>query len=240
MGSLLKAGLKRYLLFPGDILPDVLVPILVVIIISSVYASRELPGYGNMVLYVAAANLAYSLQSWIRARIEGKIRLGEFQVMLTKPVEPARFEALLMLSRELLPLAVSLLVFLWLYGQLGGKNLHVVLFLIFLGWLFYFLLSSGIAYFAVFTNTTWAMEVFLVSIPMTLFGGSFIPLELLPDWVRVVATYLPFKYFNEAVGLAVLGKEVDVLPAVLWTGAALLFERLSWWAAKREMVGWGG
>ena len=81
---------------------------------------------------------------------------------------------------------------------------------------------------------------------MTLFSGSTIPLWFYPESIRVVANYLPFKYFifepiNIFLGKVTPYQAVNiVLCQFMWLTIFLIAERIIWHYAQRVVTVQGG
>ena len=134
----------------------------------------------------------------------------------------------------------SFLTFLVLYNLYGGTNLHLYLIGVLLTVIFYILLGQVIGYLATWFYTIWGFQSMLVYLPSLLFGGSLIPLDLLPSWLRETASFLPWKSLHYDVAMIVLGKDPNFLPLLLWIGFLFFLERILFFVASRAWESWGG
>ncbi|MEV1059537.1 MULTISPECIES: ABC transporter permease [Micromonospora] len=81
---------------------------------------------------------------------------------------------------------------------------------------------------------------------ITLFSGALVPLAFLPEWMRVIATYLPFVGMASTPALLYTGslEGSDATTAVLvqaaWAVALWWLARLMWSAAARKLTVHGG
>ncbi|EWM64885.1 hypothetical protein MCBG_02018 [Micromonospora sp. M42] len=81
---------------------------------------------------------------------------------------------------------------------------------------------------------------------ITLFSGALVPLAFLPEWMRVIATYLPFVGMASTPALLYTGSldGSDATTAVLvqaaWAVALWWLARLMWSAAARKLTVHGG
>ena len=76
-------------------------------------------------------------------------------------------------------------------------------------------------------------------------GGLFLPMEMLPDWLRKIAVWLPFRYVtNVPARLFVAFEPGEALRAAAGQVAYILVMTvvvsLVWRAARRRMVVHGG
>ncbi|MFI8802616.1 ABC transporter permease [Micromonospora chalcea] len=81
---------------------------------------------------------------------------------------------------------------------------------------------------------------------ITLFSGALVPLAFLPEWMRVIATYLPFVGMASTPALLYTGslEGSDATTAVLvqaaWAVVLWWLARLMWSAAARKLTVHGG
>ena len=76
------------------------------------------------------------------------------------------------------------------------------------------------------TIDTFNFPVFLLITPMMLFSGTFFPLDVLPDWAKVIAYLLPLTHLAELLRSVMLNLPVPHLGwnlAMLLGGSAVLF-----------------
>jgi ABC-2 type transport system permease protein len=63
-----------------------------------------------------------------------------------------------------------------------------------LGYLTAFFLKMTMGYVAFWATNTEGIFVFMISLEMV-FTGNFLPLQAMPDWVRMIGDWLPYRYF---------------------------------------------
>ena len=96
-----------------------------------------------------------------------------------------------------------------------------------------FLLGATITCVAFWTTRVYALNEFYHAL-VVLFGGQFVPLELMPPFIQQLAQFLPFqllKYFPVQLILGRLPPEViirDFILAVVWFGLALALFQWVW------------
>jgi ABC-2 type transport system permease protein len=96
-----------------------------------------------------------------------------------------------------------------------------------------FLLGATITCIAFWTTRVYALNEFYYAL-VVLFGGQFVPLELMPSVIQQIAQYLPFqllKYFPIQLILGRLPAEVIVRDfglGLVWFGLALLLFQWVW------------
>lgn len=120
--------------------------------------------------------------------------------------------------------AVLMIGVIAMFGVIEATALVVIPFAL-LGGLFF--AALGMTFTAVCpTIDSFNLPVFLFVYPMFLFGGTFFPIDVLPGWARVVASWLPLTHvahFVRAACLGNLGPGVLVDLAYLAVGTPILF-----------------
>ena len=88
------------------------------------------------------------------------------------------------------------------------------------------------------TISQFNVPIFVIIMPMFTFGGTFFPVEILPDWALVVALALPLTHLALLTRAAVLGwSNAPLLGSALYvTAFALVLVALALWRMKRRLV----
>lgn len=90
-----------------------------------------------------------------------------------------------------------------------------------LGLIMYFCISLALALCGFWTTETWALRFFFMII-LDVCSGTFLPLDLYPDWLSRIFLSLPFAQIVYIPARVFLGKPVDIPQAVmvslLWIG----------------------
>ena len=88
------------------------------------------------------------------------------------------------------------------------------------------------------TISQFNVPIFVIIMPMFTFGGTFFPVEILPDWALVVALALPLTHIALLTRAAVLGwSNAPLLGSALYvTAFALVLVALALWRMKRRLV----
>jgi len=88
------------------------------------------------------------------------------------------------------------------------------------------------------TISQFNVPIFVIIMPMFTFGGTFFPVEILPDWALVVALALPLTHIALLTRAAVLGwSNAPLLGSALYVVAiALSLVALALWRMKRRLV----
>lgn len=180
------------------------------------------------------------------------LRQGQIGVELLRPVDmQLRFyvEALAGMAvgfmRQVLLLAVVAWLFLGLQVPRDPAVWGVSLLVLLLGYTVLFLFDWAYSSLAFYTTETWGLHVLREGVA-TFFSGALLPLTMLPDWLRSVASAMPF-----AQGLyAPVGLFTGVIPLTaaprvllgqaLWVFGLLLFSRFAFARAVRVVTVQGG
>ena len=102
-----------------------------------------------------------------------------------------------------------------------------------LGFAIGFLIGAALTCIAFWTTRVWALYEFYNGL-VVLFSGQFVPLQLMPQAIQVIAKYLPFQLFKYFPIQIILGRistaEIiqGYLMGFLWLGVALIFFRWVW------------
>ncbi len=241
--SYILVGLKRYKTFPLDVLIDALKgPVLLLIIPSLWYGIGAVGSFSlrELFLYTAASHLLVLLPIYVSFPVANMIRTGFLPSLLTKPVNLSSYLFLRNLGSTFVSLVSSLLVFAVIYKVYGGVNIALFFLGLSLAVVFYLLLGQIIGYLATWFYTIWGFQSILVYLPSLLFGGSLVPLDLLPSWLVDVASFLPWKSLHYDVAMIVLGRSPNFLPLLLWIAFLAVLERIVFHVASKRWESWGG
>jgi ABC-2 type transport system permease protein len=126
---------------------------------------------------------------------------GVLKRVLATPVKPFNFIAANVVTR--LMISVIQAAILIAIGVLAFKahvlgSYWLVFFLVLVGAIMFLGLGFAISGFAKTVESVPAIAN-LVIFPMLFLGGTFFPLDTMPDWLQNIAKYLPLTYFSEAL-----------------------------------------
>jgi ABC-2 type transport system permease protein len=237
---------------------DVLPPFMMVFVWVAAYRETEqISGYTLATMlgyYLGLALLRSALTTHPEWDIAEAIRDGKLALLLLKPLDPWGYwlvgDVPWRLTRLLMLAPIMLIAFVLLGGQLQPMNpgvetalaLALSLPLAFL-LCFFLKLLIGFAGF-------WLLEINalagLFEVAIYLFGGTIVPLELLPESLRIMAALLPFEYiyaFPLALALGrVDGDEIwrGLALQAFWTAGLFWLARLFWRGGLRRFEAVGG
>jgi len=142
-----------------------------------------------------------------------KIQDGSLSSEIILPVHPILTRTLMnnlafkvITAVVLIPIWILLsLLFQPTFASVTLTNLLLSIPALIFGFAINFLLSAAIVCVAFWTTRVWALYR-LYGIPVALFSGQFVPLQLLPKILQNMAVYLPFQLFKYFPTQLILGK----------------------------------
>lgn len=70
-----------------------------------------------------------------------------------------------------------------------------------------------------------------VMVPMAFLSGAFLPLAMMPDWLRAVSNVLPLRYMNDGISASLRGESMPaadwLLPVAVFAGVTVLFSAVA-------------
>lgn len=170
-----------------------------------------------------------------------KIQDGTLSGELIRPIHPLLANTLTVnLANKTLNFLVSIPVWLILalifqpdFSHVTLQNILAAVPIMILGFLMSFLISSAITSIAFWTTRVWAIHEFYFSI-FVMLSGQFVPVNLMPEIIQIVARYLPFQFFIYMPIQIILGKlnQQEILQgyalAAVWLVIAYLLFRWVW------------
>ena len=142
-----------------------------------------------------------------------KIQDGSLSSEIILPVHPLLTRTLMnnlafkvMTTFVLIPVWLLLsLLFQPTFSTVTLTNVLLTIPALIFGFAINFLLSSAIVCVAFWTTRVWALYR-LYGIPVALFSGQFVPLQLMPKIIQTMSIYLPFQLFKYFPTQLILGK----------------------------------
>ncbi len=181
-----------------------------------------------------------------------KIQDGSLSSEVILPVHPLLTRTLMnnlafkvMTSLVLIPVWILLwLLFQPTFASVTLTNVLLTIPALVFGFAINFLLSSAIVCIAFWTTRVWALYR-LYGIPVALFSGQFVPLQLMPKIIQTISIYLPFQLFKYFPTQLILGKlsEHDILIGygmdIAWLIIVYFVFRLAWRAGLKQYTAVG-
>jgi ABC-2 type transport system permease protein len=170
-----------------------------------------------------------------------KIQDGTLSNELIRPVHPLLTNTLMnnlsfkaLTTFVLIPVWILLsLLFRPAFTTVSWTNIALTVPALILGFVVNYLLSAAIVCVAFWTQRVWALYR-LYGIPVALFSGQFVPLQLMPRFIQDLAVYLPFQSFKYFPTQLILGKlsSEEILrgyaTGLIWLAIALTLFRWAW------------
>jgi len=210
------------------------------------YTAGEFAGY--FIAWTLVRNITTGWSPW---GIEWRIRRGDFNALLLRPMHPYFFDMGEMLGDKmtagvtLLP-TIALLV--WAFRPeftIVPWALVALLPVLALAFLLRYTLMYALAITAFWTTRVTAL--FELWFALEFFtSGRIAPLTVLPDWAQQIANVLPFQWMFYFPLELLLGRRTPqealtgVLIQVVWLIATVIVFRLVWRAAVRRYAAVGG
>ncbi|MBW0091311.1 ABC transporter permease [Pseudonocardia sp. KRD-184] len=221
----LRLEILRVLRVPQLLVFTVVLPLVLFLVFANLFGAARFGGVSStaytMQGMAAYGSLGGALFSTAAIALERRIGWNR-QLRLT-PLPPSRYVLVKGLAAWLVTLPGLVLVYtagallgvalpLWRWFALAGVTWTALLPFVVLGIALGFTGSS---------ESVQAVSTFVL-LALSLLGGVWFPIEILPEWVQAVARALP-SYWLNAAGRAVIGG-----PGIGWTGVGVL---LAWTAA---------
>ncbi len=170
-----------------------------------------------------------------------KIQDGTLSGEIIRPIHPILTNALTnniafkaLTTLVLLPVWVMLwLLYTPIFASTSWVNILLSIPTLIIGFFINFLLSSAIVCVAFWTQRVWALYR-LYGIPVALFSGQFVPLQLMPKVIQDISVYLPFQLFKYFPTQLILGKlsGTQILQGytmdIIWLFIAFVIFRWTW------------
>jgi ABC-2 type transport system permease protein len=181
-----------------------------------------------------------------------KIQDGSLSSEIILPVHPMLTHTLMnnlafkaMTSFVLIPVWIVLsFLFQPVFFSVTLTNVLLALPSLVIGFAINFLLSSAIVCIAFWTTRVWGLYR-LYGIPVALFSGQFVPLQLMPKIIQTISVYLPFQLFKYFPTQLILGKlsASDILLGysmdILWLVIVYILFRIAWRAGLKQYTAVG-
>jgi ABC-2 type transport system permease protein len=170
-----------------------------------------------------------------------KIQDGTLSSELIRPIHPILTNALTttlafkaLTTIALIPIWI-MLAFLFhpTFASVSATQLLLTVPALIIGFIVNFLITSAITCLAFWTQRVWSLYR-LYGIPVALFSGQFVPLQLMPKVIQDIAKYLPFQLFKYFPTQLILGKlstqEIisGYVMGILWVVLAFILFRFVW------------
>ena len=170
-----------------------------------------------------------------------KIQDGTLSGELIRPIHPVLTNTLMnniafkaLTTLVLIPVWIVLsLLFKPTFDSVTWANLLLSVPALIIGFAVNFLIGSSIVCVAFWTQRVWALYR-LYGVPLALFSGQFVPLQLMPKVIQDVAFYLPFQLFKYFPTQLILGKlSVEEIlrgytVGIVWLIISYILFRFAW------------
>jgi ABC-2 type transport system permease protein len=230
--ALFKVGFYEAVAYRAEMLVWVLsttMPLIMLALWSAVARDAPVGRYGQaqFVAYFLATFIVRQLTgAWVSWQMNYEVRQGTLSMRLLRPIHPLwayaaeNLSALPMRMVVALPAAVIALIVLELRQLSVDPVLWLIWCMAMLGaWLITFLANLSIGCLSLYMESSLKlMDVWLAV--FFVFSGYLMPVELFPNWLKIVADWLPFEYQ--------IGFPVGLMTAAYSRSAALLMLARQW------------
>lgn len=256
-----RSGLSSLLEYRMDYFSNSFLSLLVLIGVqyflwNSVFAGRDNLVIGqytsdSMFLYVIfAAVYGVIIRSGrIEKNVSEEIRKGDLNKYLIKPISHLGFSgALATADRVGVIISTSIIIpFIPFFTQshISWEGIAWSSLLVCMAMIIKFFISMAISYLAFWFEETWTFHV-IFDISMWFLSGSLVPLDLLPDWLARISSFLPFQYLSYvpaalSVGLMPINQaSLHIAICFSWCMFTWLITRIIWNAGIRSFGAYGG
>ena len=114
-------------------------------------------------------------------------------------------------KRQVASFAVSPLLYLVAFGYAMGGEFHMV----------------------VKSHADLSLLTSFVITPMAFLGGTFFPLDRLPEWARSILYFLPLTHASNAIRAAALGQNVDLCSFIVLAAIGVVFFVIALFTANK-------
>lgn len=229
-------------------------PLVMLAVWLSLAQNGPIGGYaeGDFVAYYLLAFYMRQMTAvWVAWELDYDIRHGDLNIKLVHPLNPIHEYIAFNLADKLMRFVLFtplVLLVAWAVPQtrLGWtiENLVIFAFALVGAWLMRFLTQYALGLFAFWTSQALVLQdVFWML--FLLLGGGVAPLDLLPDPLRTMAMYLPFR-FMLSFPIEVMMEQISWTEKVsglgviaIWSGILYLAYRLLWWRGLRRFGAFG-
>jgi len=255
MPTMLRVGMAETIAYRAEMIVWILtttMPLVMLALWTSV--AREAPfrayAQADFVAYYLAALIVRNLTSnWVAWQIGEEIRMGTLSMRLLRPVHPfagylaTHLAAIPMRALVVLPV-VAIMFVTSARDVIVTDAPRLALFGVSVAgaWLLVFATFVAIGSLAFFLEKSMSLVEVYFGLFMLL-SGYMIPLDLMPGWIRDVATWLPFRYMLGGPVEILIGRAPDA-GAVLaaqwaWVAGMGLAAALIWRAGIRRFEAYG-
>lgn len=242
-----RRSLRRFLRVPSNAVSVIVYPLIQLLLFSQLFADIvRLPGFAGTTSYLAylvPGQVAFTVliaTSWAGSGLLLDLHTGFLDKLRVAPVHRGAI-----LAGELAPIAFEaaamggvVLLVAWLLGAGVGTGIPGALAIIAIGGLFGFA-WAGISFAAALLTRSdqAAGTISMLFFPLAFTSTAFVPVAMMPAWLRVVNAWNPVSYVIEAMRSVAVGWEwgtlgagllaIVLLAAVTHIPAAFAFRRLA-------------
>ena len=182
--------------------------------------------------YITMMMLGHLTFTWFMYEFEFRIRTGAFSPLLLQPLHPIHRDIAMNLSYKFLTLIIMLptmVLMIWLFEPVFDTPAWAAwaaVPAVVLAFLMRFFVEWALALVALWTTRTAAANQ-LYFAALLFFSGQMAPLPLMPEWVQVLATALPFRWMLAFPTELLLGR-LTPDETLLGLAAQVVWLGLSW------------
>ena len=256
-----RSGLSTLLEYRMDYFSNSFLSLLILIGVQyflwdSIFAGREGQHIGqyttdSMFLYVIfGAVYGVIIRSGrIEKNVSEEIRKGDLNKYLIKPISHLGFSGALATADRIGVIFSTAIIIpcipFFTQTPISWVGVAWSILLILMAMIMKFFISMAISYLAFWFEETWTFHV-IFDISMWFLSGSLVPLDLLPDWLAHISSFLPFQYLSyvpAALSAGLMPLEHAFMHCIIcfsWCIFTWLMTRFIWNAGIRSFGAYGG
>lgn len=228
----------------------ILQPLIYLIVWTTIARTQggEVNGYdegGFAAYFIMQMIVSQATFSWIMWEYDYTIRTGQFNFKLLRPIHPIHADVADNLAYKILTLVIlipAVLFLAWLLPPtFNGQFWSIAAGIVAIGMAFVvrFTLEWTLAMAALWTSRVSAINQ-TYEIVLIFLSGNFAPLAVMPQWIQVLATYLPFRWLIAFPIELTLGRLTPTQALIgfgaqlFWLAVALVVLSFVWRAGVKQ------
>jgi len=229
-----------------------IIPLIITLLIwNALYNSNTdittILSQNSMIGYIIFANIAYNVISVDAYEISSDIKDGNLNQYLLKPIHYIKNKFMLYLSKFIFNFILYFFpigIFCCFYS-ISLSKLLMFFSLLFVSFLISFFINCILSLLAF-----WFMDVSalfsMLSFIMSFLAGTLIPIDLMPDFLKQISFFLPFRYLGyETASILFFEKNyneflVILLGGIIWTVILYIISKILWKKGIKIYGAYGG
>lgn len=248
IGFICELNYKFYVLF--KVFFSTIPLVITLLIWNAVYKSTidiNSISINSMIGYIIFANISYSIINFDAYEISSEIKNGDLNQYLLKPIHYLKFKFFLFLSKAIFNFMIYFLplaAFSYFYS-ISLSKLAMFITLLFFSFIISFLLNnilSLLSFWFLDVSALFSMLSFIISF----LAGTLVPIDLMPDFLKQLSFYLPFRYLGyENASILFFEKSHNnfstvLVGGIIWIVILYTISRILWKKGIKIYGAYGG